>query len=75
MYENANKGGGVTALIRDELDELNGEHILELKEPKVFDNIFCIGDVCLSSAHEEKTIFPLRQCSKICAHNIKAMSS
>eukprot|EP00350_Pseudokeronopsis_sp_OXSARD2_P008133 CAMPEP_0170552598 /NCGR_PEP_ID=MMETSP0211-20121228/10475_1 /TAXON_ID=311385 /ORGANISM="Pseudokeronopsis sp., Strain OXSARD2" /LENGTH=157 /DNA_ID=CAMNT_0010860415 /DNA_START=843 /DNA_END=1313 /DNA_ORIENTATION=- len=41
-----------------------------LKDPKVFENIFCLGDACLTSANEEKSVTPLKQCVDICFNNI-----
>ena len=50
-----------------------------LKEPlnptKVYENIFCIGDACITPSNEEKTVYPLKQCARICADNIIAMAS
>lgn len=36
----------------------------------VYENIFAVGDVCLTRLNEEKTIIPLKECAKICANNI-----
>ena len=41
-----------------------------LKDPKVYENIFCLGDACLTSANEEKSVTPLKQCVDICFNNI-----
>jgi hypothetical protein len=41
----------------------------------VHQNIFSIGDVCLTSVNEEKTVYPLKVCAEICAENIKRMAS
>jgi len=41
----------------------------------MFTNIFSIGDVCLASVNEEKSVVSLYTFSEIVAHNIKLLSS
>lgn len=57
--------GSITDFIEDE----NGTEILDGDENKLingqsqkkaFNNIFSVGDVCLTPANEEKTVFPLK---------------
>lgn len=36
----------------------------------MYENIYSVGDVCLTSVNEEKSIFPLKACLEICAANI-----
>ena len=43
-------------------------------QPFTFENIFSLGDACLTSLNEEKTLYPMRQCAKICAQNIKLLA-
>lgn len=42
---------------------------------KVFDNIFAIGDCCLTKLNEEKTVLPARMCADICSKNIRLLTS
>ena len=42
--------------------------------PKVFTNIFSLGDVCLTRANEEKSIVPINMLSSIVANNIVLLS-
>ena len=39
-------------------EELENEKLL--RYAKTFNNIFCIGDACLTSINEEKTVYPLK---------------
>ncbi len=41
---------------------------------KVFDNIFAIGDCCLTKVNEEKTVLPAKMSADICAKNINLMT-
>jgi len=38
---------------------------------KVFENIYSVGDCCLTRLNEEKTVVPAKACAEICAYNIK----
>ncbi len=46
-----------------------------MKQNKVYENIFSIGDVCLTSVNEEKSIYPLKVCLEVCAKNIIKVAS
>lgn len=37
---------------------------------KVYENIYCVGDICQTSRNEEKSVFPLRLCADVAASNI-----
>ena len=41
---------------------------------KVYNNIFSVGDCCLTKANEEKTVVPAKTCAEICANNIKSLT-
>jgi NADH dehydrogenase FAD-containing subunit len=41
---------------------------------KVFDNIFAIGDCCLTKLNEEKTVQPAKICAEMCAKNIRLLA-
>jgi len=43
-------------------------------DSKVFDNIFCYGDACLTRMKEAKNIPAIRTTSYIVSHNIKALA-
>jgi hypothetical protein len=45
----------------------------KLLTPKIYNNMFCFGDACLTHLDEEKSIYPIRECAKIVAYNIKTM--
>eukprot|EP00347_Sterkiella_histriomuscorum_P010740 403375101 len=57
-----------------ELDDSREESRFMLQQ-KTFQNIFCFGDAAQTSVNEEKTVFPLKICSEICAKNIRALST
>mmetsp|Transcript_44388 Transcript_44388/g.43056 ORF Transcript_44388/g.43056 Transcript_44388/m.43056 type:complete len:81 (-) Transcript_44388:365-607(-) len=44
-----------------------------LKETKIYRNIFSLGDVCLTNLNEEKTIYPLKEMAKTVIKNILAL--
>jgi hypothetical protein len=41
----------------------------------VFENIFAVGDVCLTRADEEKAVFPLRICAGVASQNMLKIAS
>lgn len=62
------------SVVVNQNDSVNTEDLDHpLHEEKVYANIFSLGDVCLTSVNEEKTIYPLKVCAEICAQNIIKM--
>ncbi len=42
---------------------------------KVYENIFCYGDACLTKHNEEKTVVALKFCTEIVTHNIGVLGN
>jgi hypothetical protein len=56
-----------TIISIEELDKDDNKPIYS----KIFENIYCFGDACLTHLDEEKSLYPIRQCAQIVAKNIR----
>jgi len=55
------------------LSEVEGKQGMLIKEPRLYPNIFAVGDVCLTFLNEEKAILALKIMAGIVAKNIMAL--